>query len=166
MKEGPYIKKTAGVFAVLVLTGSFPAYADPSVEVTQALQFGTVIGVRNDAVYTITLPPDGGSLDVTGNGLVPSGGAAQAGEFQLDGFTENDQVSIVFDPAEVELLCSCVGPSLYVDNFTMLPGSVTIDGTGSQTVSFGARIKTSASGIRYQGDSYSGTVNVSFIIDN
>lgn len=155
------------VLAGLVLA-AMPAAADPSVDVTQGLRFGPVFARDNDSVHGIRIATDGQMTQV-GTGLISTdnGATARQGIFALTGFTPGDNVSISFDPAQVQVSCVCPGgASFTVDSFEISPPSIVIDGSGEQIVSFGATVKTDGSGLRYTSATYNGTVAVSFTIDN
>lgn len=141
--------------------------ADPTVDVTQALRFGEVIPRDNRAVYGLEINTSG-VVTPMGAGLItlPTGQPAQNGVFELTDFTPGDIVTITFDPLQVVLSCGCGGPSFVVDTFVTSPSAVTIDGSGMQVVNFGATLKTDGSGMRYSEAAYTGTVNISFTIDN
>lgn len=155
------------VLAGLLLASS-PVAAEPVVGVTQSLRFGSVFARSNDAVYGIKISTNG-ELTQVGNGLVSTdgGAAARQGIFLLSGFEPGDNVSVTFDPPQVPISCVCPGgASFIVDSFEIMPSSILIDGSGEQAVSFGATIKTDATGLKYTGATYNGIVNISFTIDN
>lgn len=160
-----------GIFSSFILISglvtSGKACAQPNVEVTQSLNFGSVITRDNLAAYTLTITAPNDSVNIVGGGLIPLMDVTpRNGVLEADGFDPGVEVTVTFDPTEVELSCNCGSPSFYVDNFTTVPsGAITIQPDGTAVIPFGARLRTTGSGIRYSGDTYTGEVEISVMFD-
>lgn len=159
---------TAGLLALAA-----PAVADPTVTIIQNPSFGEFALFNNKGAYTMTLSPTG-KLTYHSAFAPINENAARNGIVHIEGLTEGSTITVNFDDGlgagdedkPVFLTCTCGGPVFKVDTFTYTVNPPMPTGpTGKVDISFGATLHTDGLGIRYEGETYSGTIRVNIMED-
>ena len=121
----------------------------------QALTFGKIVMSDLNTASTVTVNP-AGSFTVDPTTYIMED--PENGDYDLVGGPPNTAYTLTFPPA-----VGLVGPGVSnftVDNFTILPASLTTDSSGDVGFRLGARIRSSGSGLPYSDGNYSGTINI------
>jgi hypothetical protein len=131
-----------------------PASAQTIVE-NQALTFGKIVMSDLNTVSTVTVNP-AGSYTVDPTTYIMED--PENGDYDLVGGPPSTAYTLTFPPA-----VGLVGPGVSnftVDNFTILPASLTTDLSGDVGFRLGARLRSSGSGLPYSDGNYSGTIDI------
>jgi hypothetical protein len=137
------------------------SYADMEIDTVQPLRFGHFVMMNNNAPHALTVTPAG----VTNYppAFVPVD-QAQNGQYSLQGFNPDSDLSITINPPSLPLACPCGSPVFTVDNFDVEPDVVHTDPAGNATFRLGARLRSDGTQSFYRPGSYSGQLML--IINN
>ena len=148
--------KAASLLCLFAILHSKIAFAQPLIEESQRLSFGTLVVSNNSSVSRFTVPKTGRNITVEGQFAQIAAGSP--GRYRFTGFPAFTSLSISLDITTLTTGANNFPEPLTVDSYDI--DNITTDADGEAELSLGARLNTSGSGNAYVDAPYSGTTTL------
>ncbi|GAB0110333.1 hypothetical protein [Pseudoalteromonas distincta] len=134
----------------------FSNYTLADISVIDALNFGTIVIVKNTPDTSMTLFPNGATT--TRNIHVMQVG--QPAELLFEGYGPGVQINVSDTGTQQPMRRVNGGNEFTINNLIFSRTTITTNAYGMATLKIGAQLKTSGNGLNYLDDSYSTTAEI------